>query len=329
MILHISDLHIGEGRKIPNYIERYKKVLWQVIDKIKERDIKHLLISGDIFHRSDLHNLEKDLVIEWFGYLNLLNIPVYIINGQHDIINPKYTHLDTCHHLIKTESWKNINLITKEPTFFKEDGFNLLAIPWDEQLSEEKLRTLLAKYTTEEQLIVMAHVMVKNTTNSSGYTLPGGITLPNDIPNVSWALGDIHNRHKGENWWYAGSILQHTWGDKEKNYGGVLIKQIYPLNIEDINFDYKPLITLNHDEFDMDNLPDAWIKVIKDNQTIPIDHPNILKYVNKKLDIEENVTTTFSSFTTNFKEEVLSNFSFFTEDTTRLNKTLNWLLQKL
>lgn len=328
-ILHISDLHIGEGRNIPDYITRYREVLWQVFDTIKE-DITHILISGDIFHRADLRNLEKDLVLEWLSILNSLNLPIYMINGQHDIINPLYTHLTTCHNLIEHNCWTNINLVTTGHKFYEHKDWDLLSIPFDDNLDEDKLRDLIFKYKTKNPLIVMGHLMVKNTKTSTGFSLPGGLTLPDDIEKVYWALGDIHNRQRiGNRAWYAGSIIQHHWGDTAPAYGGMIIESLNPLILTEVDYKYKQLITLEQDDIDLEHIEDAWIKVVKDSDKVLLNHPNIIKFVNNVIEIEElKIEEKIEIITNDFKQDVLINLiQLLPED--KANETMNWLMEKL
>ncbi len=328
-ILHISDLHIGEGRGIPDYIERYRKALWQVLDTIKD-GITHILISGDIFHRADLRNLEKDLVIEWFSILNMLHIPIYIINGQHDIINPIYTHLTTCHNLIEHKCWTNINLVTEGHKFYAHDDWDLLSIPFDDDLNEDKLRDLIFQYKTDNPLIVMGHLMVMNTKTSTGFSLPGGLTLPDDIENVYWALGDIHNRQRiGKRAWYAGSIIQHNWGDTAPAYGGMIIESLTPLTLIEVDYDYKQLVTLDQETIDPKNVEDAWIKVRKDPDKVLLSHPNIIKYANNHVEIEEiKIEEKEEAISNDFKQDVMVQLVQLLPEE-KATKTMDWLMGKL
>lgn len=323
--LHISDLHIGEGRTLPNYLDRYQKVLWQVFDVLKKHSLNLLLVSGDIFHRVDLTHEEKDLIVKWLSTLEQKKINTFMINGQHDIINPHYTHLNTFDILKQTKIFKHIHIINTIPQLFDMNQFGqdwkLLCIPYDKKLGEQGLRELYHKYNPNA---IMAHVTIKNTVLSNGFKLPEGITLPDDL-DVYWFLGDIHNRsYVAKKGWYAGSILQHTFGDTAEHYGGMLVLNGEP---QPINFQYKPLITIDIDNTD-DNweVPDAWINLKKEKGTSPLVHPNIIKYTPKKENIKEekvklNLQNWIDIFEDNLKEEF--------KDLEKVKKYKNWTLNTL
>ena len=51
-ILHLADLHFGKILQEQSLIEDQEYILKEIINIIKEKEIKALLISGDIYDRS-------------------------------------------------------------------------------------------------------------------------------------------------------------------------------------------------------------------------------------------------------------------------------------
>ena len=83
-ILHIGDLHLG--KKVSGYslLEDQEYFLNQTINLMKEKDIKHLIIAGDIY---DVSSPGGDAINVFSSFLNKLNkngIKAFIVSGNHD-----------------------------------------------------------------------------------------------------------------------------------------------------------------------------------------------------------------------------------------------------
>lgn len=83
-ILHIGDLHLG--KKIGGYslIEDQKYFLNETIKFMKDREISHLIMAGDIY---DISTPSGEAITLFSNFLNDLkdnNIKAFIISGNHD-----------------------------------------------------------------------------------------------------------------------------------------------------------------------------------------------------------------------------------------------------
>lgn len=84
-ILHLADLHLGKILQEQSLIEDQEYILKEIINIIKEKEIKALLISGDIYDRSVPPTEAVNLLDNFLKILiKDLKIKVFIISGNHD-----------------------------------------------------------------------------------------------------------------------------------------------------------------------------------------------------------------------------------------------------
>lgn len=82
--IHLSDLHIGKRvNDFPMY-EDQEYVLKQVIDVIKNNNIDGVIIAGDIYDKAVAPAEAVALYDRFITSLSYLDIPVFIISGNHD-----------------------------------------------------------------------------------------------------------------------------------------------------------------------------------------------------------------------------------------------------
>ena len=83
-ILHTSDLHLGKNLLEESFYEDQKYILNEIIDMVKEKDIKVVMIPGDIYDKS-IPSTEASSLFDIF-LTNLLkeNVYVLITSGNHD-----------------------------------------------------------------------------------------------------------------------------------------------------------------------------------------------------------------------------------------------------
>lgn len=83
-LMHLADLHIGKKVNGYSMIEDQEYVLQQVLDVVKEEQVDGVIIAGDVYDKS-VPAGEAVQLFDWFlTSLNDLQIPVYIVSGNHD-----------------------------------------------------------------------------------------------------------------------------------------------------------------------------------------------------------------------------------------------------
>lgn len=84
-ILHLADLHLGKNVVGLSMIDSQRHVLNQAIDLCKKENIKHIIISGDVYDRS-IPPEEAVTLLNSFLSRAILDekLHVYMISGNHD-----------------------------------------------------------------------------------------------------------------------------------------------------------------------------------------------------------------------------------------------------
>ena len=84
--LHISDLHLGKSIDNFSLIDDQKYILNQIVDIVTQNDIQAILVAGDIYHRSIPPTSATKLLDDFLKTFSDLNIPLYIVSGNHDSV---------------------------------------------------------------------------------------------------------------------------------------------------------------------------------------------------------------------------------------------------
>lgn len=85
-LLHISDLHIGKRLDNISFIDDQLYILNQIFGIVKENSIDAILIAGDIYDKSIPSIEATKLLNDVLKMFSRLNVPIYIVGGNHDSI---------------------------------------------------------------------------------------------------------------------------------------------------------------------------------------------------------------------------------------------------
>lgn len=229
MLLHISDLHIGRDLNGFNLIEDQRYVLNQIVDLIKERNIKYLVLAGDIFDKYNPSNEAFELFEEFVINISKLNIRTIIISGNHDSkarLSYLSTFLKMNNIFIFTDIYENPKYID-----FDDDKLSFLPLPYVNynelkyKLNSDESNEILHKKIIDNYFnncksdykhICIAHNLITGAKLSdSERTLSvGGLDeLSKELfERFDYtALGHLHIRQNlGNNIYYSGSLLKYS-----------------------------------------------------------------------------------------------------------------------
>lgn len=238
-ILHLSDLHIGRGINQVSLIDDQKYVLDQIVNLVKEENIKYVLIAGDLFDKP-IPSIEATKVLNDFFYklIDEVHASVYCINGNHDssdrlnfasiLLKRTGLFIDTIigddfkiPHYVLNEGDVKVNLYSLpffSPTFVRVRMQKEYIKTYQEAVHELLKVNPINK---DEINIIQTHFLVLNAeeevkTSSSEMPISVG-----GIDKISYhefddfdyvALGHLHHpQHIGrENVRYGGSILKYS-----------------------------------------------------------------------------------------------------------------------
>lgn len=243
--IQTSDIHIGESRNYDGYLERHRKVLWDILD-LAQKKKKPLLIPGDIFHRNDTRHEERRLAYEWICEMEDRKIYSIITAGNHDHIEGTSTQLDP---LLKFP-FKYVKIVAWEPEVIELGNLGIIALSWQDYTEveiKELVDRLYPLIADKEFKVVMVHEFVYGSMMDNGKIIAKGMKLPTTLPMIDyWAMGDIHKCQPATlpNAWYAGSPLQFKFDDVLEK--GVLdVALPFAGRPEFIRTKFKPFITVD------------------------------------------------------------------------------------
>lgn len=215
-----GDIHIGECRALPDYLDRHEKILFQIADMAKEKCLP-LLMTGDLFHLKSTKHEERNLAARWIGYLEDNKVDSIFIAGNHDHLYGAFTQLDEFVHM----PLKHVRVVTWEPDVINIGEVSYLAIPW-RGYEEEEIRQVVTSNLyrmTGAFKVVILHECVAGAIADNGFAIPKGTSLP-FVPEVNyWAIGDIHKFQVTNlsNGYYSGAPAQ--WKFLDRPGKGVLL----------------------------------------------------------------------------------------------------------
>lgn len=229
MLLHISDLHIGRDLNGFNLIEDQRYALNQIIEVIKSRNVKYLLLAGDIFDKYNPSNEAQELFEEFITNIAKLNVRTIIIAGNHD----SKVRLSYLASFLKKDNIFIFSNVESNLKFieFDDDKLSFLPIPYinynelkfifNLNESNDNLHKLLIdnyfeQANTNYKHICIAHNLITGSKLSdSERTLSvGGLDeLSRELfyKFDYTALGHLHiKQNLGNNIYYSGSLLKYS-----------------------------------------------------------------------------------------------------------------------
>jgi len=296
-ILHTADFHIGASKKIiVDYFERQNTMCNEILRIATKKEVNFILLCGDIFHLKTVQEVERLIFISFLVGAEHLGIPVFIINGQHDLLEGKGTSLDHIKKLIDGEHFKRHRIALLKPVLWNYRDLKILAVPHVRK-REKSVAQILEDHGDVD--ILMAHECFRGSSTDTGWIADTSAYQP--IPEEGYkylAGGDIHKCQKiGKHGYYSGSPIQNEFGDGERR--GVLWFDTETWDPKLCRLQgIKPLVTLDADhDFSDEEIPDAYIRLTKTkgkeitNKTLL---ERVVKVENKTVEFEPiKVTTSF------------------------------------
>lgn len=218
-ILLISDLHFDDSLE-----SEYKWGIFNEIKSIyKETQFDGLFILGDITDKKDRHSgrLVNRLVTE----LSNLSIPIYILRGNHDGLDPNYPYFDFLNH------YQNMKFI-KEVTIFENLSRPLAFYP----------HNTADQYVKISGSISFFHQTFSGTIYENGQQAQGDHFVDPEFGSLCFS-GDIHKPQQVGDVIYIGSPYHTRHGDSFDPR--VILLDLDSLSYKSIPVDLAKKITLS------------------------------------------------------------------------------------
>lgn len=168
-IIHTSDLHIVPEAFYGTVLEEaYYNVLKEIAEKTVESRSRYLLVSGDMFDRS---NPPLGVVVKAVSILRELkehNVRVIVVPGNHDVSRTKSSILNVLREagLIHLLEFTEATWLVLDPLVFEDDRIVFYGIPGFKGSSSQEVEYLKQRKVTfrsasdykEHSVLVLAHI---------------------------------------------------------------------------------------------------------------------------------------------------------------------------
>lgn len=214
-IAHLADTHLGYKQYgLQEREEDFYDAFKNVVDDIIEKDVDYVIHTGDLFEHPKPPIKALLVAQECFTKLMKNNIEVYVIAGNHDILQRRNTSLPQ-------ELYENDNfhiLSTNNNHFVLKEDIYLTGLPYLQKVHEERIKEMLDDLVLEtiehKHSILMLHGGVKTIFNFECEfeldTIPEGFDY--------YALGHIHERILKD---FKNGIICYPGSTEIKNKGEV------------------------------------------------------------------------------------------------------------
>ncbi|RAP51327.1 MAG: hypothetical protein BZ138_05420 [Methanosphaera sp. rholeuAM270] len=190
-IAHLADTHLGYRQyglfeREDDFYESFENV----IDDIIEKDVDYVLHCGDLFEHPKPPIPALLVAQKCFNKLMENDIEVYVIAGNHDILQRRHTALPQ--ELFENDKFHIVS--TKDNQFILDEDIYLTGLPYIQKVHESTVKEMLDELAIEtrhhKHSIVMLHGGVAKLFNFEcefeNETIPEGFDY--------YAMGHIHER---------------------------------------------------------------------------------------------------------------------------------------
>ena len=289
--LHCADIHIGAPAYVPDNLARTEKVIHDIFSIAAERNIKTVVIAGDLFDiayptNEEQHFLERTLL----GY-DAAGFNILAISGNHDLIDQTGETAIRYLAIMGDQTRFHNSVIVERTTYHQiDDTIFILLVHRTKKFREDLDKAIndLKDASVElnyKHVVVVAHELIKGSLMDNNHKSKHGDLLQ-DTPFVTYfALGDIHvSQRIGLRAYYSGAPLQIKFGDDAKK-GVLIVDTDNPDHPEFVPIISKQLVIATSKE---DIPEDSYVKLKAakldlENQDLP---DNVLKTEYAREDVE-------------------------------------------
>ena len=273
----ITDQHFGARNDSLNFINFYEKFYRETFfPKLKEENIKTLLILGDTFDRRkyvNFYSLKRSKEM-FFDVLQQMDIKVYMLAGNHDTYYKNTNDVNSVDLLLR--EYDNIEVIDSPKTIRLEEdnsGTDICMVPW---ISTDNYEYSLEYMKNDKSDICMGHFEIQGFAMYQGHQSQEGLarTIFNKFDLVF--SGHYHHRSSDSGIHYLGNPYELTWSD----YNDARGFHLFDTDTRELEFVKNPnsiFFKINYDDkvtdavntiskIDLSQYKDTFVKVIVVNK---------------------------------------------------------------
>jgi len=252
----ISIAAIGDPHFKTTNMEIVNLFIDKVISLISEKSPDIIIILGDLLHEHErLHTTPLNKAYEFIEKLRSI-APVYILVGNHDMINNRQ-FLTPNHWMNGLKEWENVKIIDKPlQVTIKELEFVFCPYVPPGRL-QDALNTLgewqnaRAIFCHQEFYGCKMGAIISTEGDKWDSTLPYVVS------------GHIHSNQTLDNVYYPGAAIQHAFGESERNIIPFFVFQQNSKELEEIDLQLprKKIIYINVEDIEEFEKPDTDDKI--------------------------------------------------------------------
>lgn len=296
--IHCADIHTGAPAYVPDNLERTEKVVHAIFSIAAERDIKTVVIAGDLFDlayptNEQCHFMERTLL----GY-DAAGFHIIAISGNHDLIDQRGETAIRYLDIMYEQGRFHNSVITERTVYHQIDDTIFILLVHKPKLFKSTLAEAINNLKNcsieldYKNVVVVAHELIKGSFLDNNCQSKHGEELDNqNSPFITYyAFGDVHKQQKiGPRAYYSGSPYQTKFGEEPRK-GILIVDTDDPDNPEFVPIKSKQLVIVTS----KDDIPeDSYVKLKAtkldlDNQDLP---DNVLRteYAREEVELTVNV----------------------------------------
>ncbi len=197
---HIADTHLGyEQYHLPFRADDFAKAFKSVVEKTLEEDVDFVIISGDLFHKSNPNPKTIKQAMEVLSILKGENVPIFAIEGNHDKTVKEVSIYDLLESLgllyklglrrtFKESEYLRFKKLGDYKMVYAElDGYKIFG---DTHRTSHQFKSLMEERYIPDCDVAVLHLSVKEVVD---FEIKDDYVTIRDLPKAKYyALGHVH-----------------------------------------------------------------------------------------------------------------------------------------
>jgi len=274
----ITDQHFGARNDSQLFLDYYEKFYSETFfPKLKEENIKTLLILGDTFDRRkyvNFNTLQRAKTM-FFDRLAYEEIMVYMLAGNHDTYYKNTNEVNSINLLLR--EYGNIAVIDEPMTVhlnFKNESDDILMIPW---ICADNYNRCLEEINNSTARLCAGHFEIAGFSMYRGHPCDEGLDRTIFRKFEQTFSGHYHHKSYADGIQYLGNPYELTWQDYKDDRGF----HIFDLDGRNLVFHRNPNVMFHRVVYDdssglieglqtgYEHLKDRYVKIVVLNKTNP------------------------------------------------------------
>lgn len=218
----INDIHLGVRNDSNVFVDAHEKFFREIfLPRIKEDNIKDVIILGDLFDRRKYCSFSTMFRVKEFLFDKLegMGINVHVLVGNHDVAFKNTNRVNSPEILLA--EYDNVHIYTRpfELTFFDETGWSedVGLVPW---ITLDNMEESLDFLEQTKCRLIFGHFEINGfEMHHNGGVCRDGLTAETFKGFESVFSGHFHEPAWKGNIQYLGSPMQFTWADYNRPRG--------------------------------------------------------------------------------------------------------------